>query len=162
MTEAGGETLVYDLSSHHIHHLNSTTAGVWHACDGQRTVDGIAMARGMLTETVQVALIQLAHALLLDGPLDPAVRAAGQSRRRFLKRAVVAGAVAAPALVSITAPHAAAADSGRPAVLSRVVATPTAKGMTGSAVAASAPTRPHFGLSVHSATRPRQAGCSHG
>jgi hypothetical protein len=99
--------LVYDQLTHHIHHLNATTTAVWHACNGERMVDDIATVTGTTEEIVRVALTQLDNASLLAGPLDPAVLHNGQTRRRFLKRAAVAGAAAVPALVSVTAPAAA-------------------------------------------------------
>jgi len=116
-TESGTDVLVYDQRTHHIHHLNPTTTAVWHACDGERSVAGITTVTGAPDELVRLALAQLADAELLAGPLAPAVLPAGQSRRRFLKRA--AGAVAVPVLVSVTAPTAAQAASlcGRQCVL---------------------------------------------
>jgi hypothetical protein len=111
MTEAGGEVLVYDERSHHIHRLNQASAAVWRLCDGRRTVAHVASETGMPVELVQVALGKLADAGLLDGELPAGMRAAGQSRRRFLTKAVVAGGVALPVLVSISAPTAVQAQS---------------------------------------------------
>jgi len=114
MTEAGGEVLVYDEQSHHIHRLNQVSAAVWRHCDGRRTVADLATETGMAAEMVQVALGKLADARLLDGDLPAGVRAAGQSRRSFLKKAAVAGGVALPVLVSISAPTAAQTTSQPP------------------------------------------------
>lgn len=104
-TEADGEVLVYDRSSHHIHHLNVTTARVWHACDGRRSVETIAAEANVTPDTARQALTKLADARLLDGPLPAGAGVAGSSRRSFVKRA---GVAAIPAIVSVTAPLASA------------------------------------------------------
>jgi hypothetical protein len=110
MTEAGGEVLVYDETSHHIHRLNQASATVWRLCDGRRTVAALASESGMTVEMVQVALGKLADARLLDGDLPAGARAAAQSRRSFLRKAAVAG-VAVPVIASVSAPDAAASHS---------------------------------------------------
>jgi hypothetical protein len=110
MTEAGGEVLVYDETSHHIHRLNQASATVWGLCDGRRTVAALASESGMTVEMVQVALGKLADAMLLDGDLPAGARATGQSRRSFLRKAAIAGA-AVPVIASVSAPDAAASHS---------------------------------------------------
>jgi len=115
ITEAADEVLVYDTERHHIHHLNHTSAVIWRLLDGRRTVsDVVREARPQLGGeftglAVQEALTKLDEASLLDGPLADEVRLSGQSRRRLMKRAALAGAVAT--IVSITAPMAASAGS---------------------------------------------------
>jgi hypothetical protein len=108
-SEVGDEVLVYDQDSNHIHRLNETSAAVWRLCDGRRSVTDIALAAGMTDDTVRIALAKLADSNLLDGPLPIELRLTGQSRRKLLKRAVLAGAGAT--IVSVTAPIAAAAQS---------------------------------------------------
>ena len=39
-----GELVVYDPTTHELHHLNASAALVWQHCDGHRTVDDIAAA----------------------------------------------------------------------------------------------------------------------
>lgn len=107
--EVDGEVLVYDQATHHIHHLNETSAAVWRLCDGQRTLAEVARAAGIRPETVQVALGKLADASLLRDELALDLRAPAQSRRAFMKKAAIAGAI--PAIVSVTAPLAAQAAS---------------------------------------------------
>jgi hypothetical protein len=109
-TEVGDQVLVYDLQRHHIHHLNPTSATVWQLCDGRRTVGDLARAAGIDDEAARLAVRQLADADLLDGTLSPEVGSARQSRRRFMKRAAIAG-VAVPVIVSVSAPQAAAQSS---------------------------------------------------
>lgn len=111
MTELKGEVVVYDEDRHHIHQLNVTAAAVWRLCDGQRTVADVARAAALDEEAVRMALRQLDDADLLASPLTTAMRGPGQSRRAFMKKAAVAGAMAVPAIVSVSAPHAAAASS---------------------------------------------------
>ncbi len=118
ITESKDEVLVYDTERHHIHHLNQTSAVVWRLCDGRRTVgDIVRKAQGKLgsdvsDDVVRLALKKLEDANLLDGPLDPAVRGVNHSRRAFLRKAGVAGAIAVPVIVSMSAPAAAGAVSG--------------------------------------------------
>jgi hypothetical protein len=116
-TESKDDVLVYDTQTHHIHHLNQISAAVWRLCDGRRTLDDVtremqASAPGGVGEdVVRLALTKLESANLLDSELDSSLRAYGQSRRKFLRRAAVAGAIAVPVVVSMTAPQAAFAGS---------------------------------------------------
>jgi hypothetical protein len=120
MTESGDEVLVYDQTVQHIHHLNHVAATVWQLCDGQRGVGEIAAAAtsGMSAEVsgdaVKLALRQLDDAKLLDGTLASELRGAQHSRRVFMRRAAMVGAAAVPAVISIAAPSAAAAQTGGP------------------------------------------------
>jgi hypothetical protein len=118
MSEVGTETVVYDTEHHHIHHLNPTSAAVWQLLDGRRTMRELVrdarvrLGADVAEEVVEAAVLQLHDANLLDGALPARLRLTGQSRRRFLKRAVVAGAGAGAAIVSVTAPTAAQTASG--------------------------------------------------
>ncbi len=108
--------LVYDTERHDIHHLNQATAVVWRMLDGRRSLDElIRLARIELGSAVddtavRLALTKLDDANLLDGPLADEVRVSSQSRRKFLKRAAIAGA-AVPLIASITSRSAAASSS---------------------------------------------------
>jgi hypothetical protein len=110
-TTSRDEVLVYDQDRHHIHHLNPTASAVWSQCNGRRTVSEVAQAAGVDEDAVRLALRKLEDANLLDGTLEAGVRGTTHSRRSFMKKAAVAGAIAVPAIVSISAPHAAAAQS---------------------------------------------------
>ncbi len=116
-TEAGEEVLVYDQERHHIHHLNRTSAVIWRLCDGSRSVTAIALAAsgetniGIDETIVRLAIGELADAGLLARPVADTMRGPAQSRRVFMKRAAVAGAIAVPAIVSMTAPAAAGGAS---------------------------------------------------
>ena len=117
MTETATEVLVYDQESHHIHHLNRSSATIWRLCDGERTTADLAAAASrelgtnVSAEMVRVALGKLADASLLDGELPATMRPAISSRRTFMKKAAVAGGIAVPAIVSVTAPTAAGAST---------------------------------------------------
>jgi hypothetical protein len=113
MTEVDGDTLVYDQMTHHIHHLNATTHAVWSLCDGTRTLAVIAQAAGVVLgaevseDVVRLALSQLTAATLLAESLPTEMRPSRSSRRFMLRRLAIAGGVALPALVSVSAPTAA-------------------------------------------------------
>lgn len=114
MTESGTEVLVYDQRVHHIHHLNELAATVWRLCDGNRGVRDIAVAAtdgigsAVSEDAVKLALRKLADADLIEGALAPELR--GTSRRSFMKKAAIAGAVM-PMIASMTATDAAAKTS---------------------------------------------------
>ena len=109
-TETSSEVLIYDMRQHHIHKLNSTTSVVWRLCDGRRTLaEAIEMASDELGSqvdelTFRLALTKLDEADLLAQPLRSVWRTPRLTRRAFLQRTAVAGAIAVPAIVSTTAP----------------------------------------------------------
>jgi hypothetical protein len=100
ISQMDGETLVYDTTRHHIHHLNPLAATVWGLCDGRRTVAVLARDSGLDDTVIGLALRQLADASLLDGALS----------RAFMRKAAIAG-VAVPVIVSVSVPQAAAQSS---------------------------------------------------
>jgi hypothetical protein len=110
-SEVGDEVLVYDQTSHHVHHLNPACASVWQECDGRTAIASIAAGLGLSIDTVQVALGSLARANLLEGSVPSSLVVPGQSRRSFLRKATIAGSVALPAVVSVSAPTAAGTSS---------------------------------------------------
>jgi hypothetical protein len=113
VTETADEVLAYETDRHHIHHLNATTAAVWRQCDGRRDVGEIARLAGeslgapVDEATVRLAVTKLDEAGLLVEPLAADLRVSRMNRRTFMQRAGVAGAIAVPAIVSVTAPAAA-------------------------------------------------------
>jgi len=115
VNEVGDEVLVYDQTTHAIHHLNAASTTVWRGCDGHTPVAGIAMSAGLTEETVRMALAKLADAGLLTTALPAALGGAAQSRRTFMKKVAIAGTI--PAIVSVTAPLAAQAGSAGSIVL---------------------------------------------
>lgn len=122
--ELDGEVLVYDLERHKAHCLNGTSASIWHAIDGVRSVREIG--RGLVDTPEGVdgeaivwhALAQLDQRDLLLTPLpDDAPTASGlaSSRRDLLKKAALVGALslAIPVVRTIVAPDAAQAATCR-------------------------------------------------
>lgn len=117
MSHVGEEVLVYDETTHAIHRLNPTSHLVWSLCDGTRSLPDLAQAASAALGTevtdavVRLALSQLASAKLLDGDLSLVQKEPRQSRRTVLRRLAIAGGVALPVLVSISAPTAVQAQS---------------------------------------------------
>ena len=111
-----GELLVYDLDRHKAHCLNSTTARIWHLCDGKTGATGIAnrlqkeLQVGVDDEVVWVALRRLGKANLLTERVSPPTRLAFRSSRRDLmkKMALVGGLT----IITILSPTAAEAATG--------------------------------------------------
>jgi hypothetical protein len=106
-TETASDLLIYDVERNELHTLNSVAATVWRAADGSRTVMDLALDLALDSRVVEEALGKLSSAELLTGysPVQQSFRST--SRRRMLKTAV-AGAV----IVSVSAPMAAAAQTG--------------------------------------------------
>jgi hypothetical protein len=106
VTETGGELLLYDTEHHHIHRLNSTMAAIWRVLDGEGDIAAVAaLATAATGERIDADAVRLALRLLDDaGLLVTSLPASTRvSRRAFLGRAAAAGAVAMPAIVSVTA-----------------------------------------------------------
>lgn len=117
VTQSASDLLVYDTERGELHHLNQTLAAVWTLCDGQQRLSDLArdtsqsLATAIDEGAIRLALTQLADAHLLAGPLPDEVRVARMSRRSLAKKAAIAGAVVAPALISTTVPTAAQSAS---------------------------------------------------
>ncbi|MDH3493386.1 MAG: PqqD family protein [Acidobacteriota bacterium] len=112
------ETLVYDLESNKAFCLNETSALIWKACDGTRTVSEITdhvnrdlddSANGAL---VEFALDQLLKEGLIEGYESNSHKQSGVSRRSVLKTLGLSTAVALPVVASLIAPPASFAQSG--------------------------------------------------
>ncbi len=114
-TQTNDELLAYDTVDHQIHHLNGFVANVWRACDGSTSIDSMTASvaspdgSNVNRASVEAAIGKLAVAGLLESPAS--WQSATSSRRRFLKQAGVAGAVAVPMIVSVSAPAAAQGGS---------------------------------------------------
>jgi hypothetical protein len=111
LTEAvGRELVVFDADSGEAHCLPPLAAAVFTSCDGHR--DRVALAQAaaeriqevVTPADVDTVLAQLADkALLTIGP-EHSRDATSMSRRGFVRRAAVAGALAVPVIVSVSAP----------------------------------------------------------
>ncbi len=114
--ELEGEVLVYDLERDTALCLNQTAATVWKYCDGERTVDEIAVCVGAALgfeadqQVVWYALDQLSKDHLLEESAVPVENGSGLTRRQLLKRVGVMAA-AVPVVTAITAPTAWAVNS---------------------------------------------------
>ncbi len=107
VTPVGADLVIYDQARHITHHLNPTAARVWQETASTGDAALIASRQQLPIDTVHEALRQLAQADLVTGPVKTPVH----SRRRLLARVAVAG-IAAPVVISLTAPMASAQESG--------------------------------------------------
>ena len=114
--EMKDEVLVYDLERHEARCLNATAANVWQHCDGKTTVADMTaqLARDFNLphdeEIVLLALDQLGRdRLLVEAVKRPASERI--SRRKMMRTAGIAAAVALPLITSIVAPTAVQAGS---------------------------------------------------
>jgi hypothetical protein len=108
------EILLFDPIRQEGHCLNSTAAAVWRLCDGKSNPSQIAEALSrqlsvrVNRQVVDLALEQLAHAHVLEGPEASAKE---YSRRAAIRRIGIAAAIALPLVTSIVAPMPAHAAS---------------------------------------------------
>jgi hypothetical protein len=108
--EVAGETLLYVEETHQASCLNASAARLWALCDGERTVEEIAVEARMDRGVVEHALVHFFQSgLLHESPtrLTPT----NLSRRRVL---MGVGLAAIPIILMVTAPEARAAGSCSP------------------------------------------------
>ena len=114
--ELHDELLVYDLKRDKAHCLNPTAARVWKRCDGKLAVTDMArllekeLKLPANDEIVWLALQQLDKFHLLQEQTMAATARPGLSRRELM-RSIGVSALLLPAIISITAPPAAQAQS---------------------------------------------------
>jgi len=110
--EVDGEVLVYDLENHKAVCLNHTSAIVWQACDGKRTVAEIndLLGKQLQTKTnediVWLALDQLSKEKLIDPPHGLSSKYENVSRRDMMRKIAVGSAIALPIVTGLVAPPA--------------------------------------------------------
>jgi Coenzyme PQQ synthesis protein D (PqqD) len=119
VTELQNEVLLYDLDRDQASCLNATAALVWKFADGESSVEEIAarMAAELKTpvdaRVVWYALDQLGNKHLLQERLTIPAQYTRMTRRDFLVKAGIAGAIVAiPVIISLTAPTPAMAATG--------------------------------------------------
>lgn len=111
--EYDGEVLIYDLESNKAFCLNQTSALVWQACDGKRTIAEITdwLGNHLNSQTnedvVWLALDQLSKENLLEETNVPN-KFEGLKRREVIKKIGLASLVALPVIASLAAPVAGA------------------------------------------------------
>jgi hypothetical protein len=109
------EVLVYDLDRKKAHCLNQTAGLIWNHCDGQTSVEEMAIVLQKHSEhkieedVVWFGLRQLHKASLMEGPLESPDGRVRISRRELVKR--IGLAVSIPLVATIVAPTASAALS---------------------------------------------------
>ena len=104
--EYENEVLVYDLTDHRAMSLNETSARVWRACDGQKSVSDIADEIGNEGITL-LALSELKKAKLVDAKAPELAKFEGMPRREAIKRIGMTSLIALPIIASLAAPTAA-------------------------------------------------------
>jgi len=109
------EVLVYDLDRKKAHCLNQTAALIWNHCDGQTSLEEMAVVLQEQSEVkvdhdvVWYGLDQLRRARLVEESVAMPNGATKVSRRELIRRLGLA--VAVPTVASILAPKASAALS---------------------------------------------------
>ena len=110
--EVDGEILIYDLRADKALCLNKTSALIWQACDGKRTVAEIndLLGKQLNVQTdediVWLALDQLSKERLIDPAVDLENKFEGLSRRQVIKKIGVGSMIALPVVSSLVAPTA--------------------------------------------------------
>ena len=118
ITDLDAEVLIYDKERDKAFCLNETSALVWKYSNGKRNVAEIARAMAnklhspVDEQVVWFALQQLEKDRLMRSDALLPKQAAGISRREFVKKmGMTAVAVTVPAIISMTAPQSAFAQS---------------------------------------------------
>lgn len=104
--ELNGEVLIYDLRSNKAFCLNETSARVWQACDGSRSVSDIARQIGS-DDLVWLALNDLKKEKLVEHDLPTPAKFEGMTRRQVVKHIGLSSLLALPIIAGMTAPAAA-------------------------------------------------------
>lgn len=118
--EIEGEVLIYDLNKNKAFCLNDTSAQVWQACDGTKSVTEISQLISKEQNSpvgedfVWLALDQLKKNDLLSNSVEIVPNFNGMSRREVVKKVGLSTMIAIPFIVSLTAPLAANATSQGP------------------------------------------------
>jgi hypothetical protein len=109
-TESGNELLIFDTRNAELHHLDQLSTLVWRHLDGSHTVSDLVViakseSANVTDESIRLTIAALGNISLLASDIPEMVTGVSQSRRRFLKKAAIAGA-AVPVIASITMPAA--------------------------------------------------------
>jgi hypothetical protein len=115
--ELNGEVLIYDLTDNKAFCLNKTSALVWQACDGHKSVAEISdfishkLSSPVNEDLVWFALDQLKKERLLENGNEIPNQFAGMSRREVVKKVGLGSMIALPIVASLVAPAALQAQS---------------------------------------------------
>ena len=118
--EVDGELLIYDLERNRALCLNQTSAMVWQACDGKRTVADIndLLGKQLKAQTdediVWFALDQLSKEKLIEPPVGLDSKFGGMSRRQVIKKIGLGSMIALPVVAGLVAPTATHAQTLQP------------------------------------------------
>jgi hypothetical protein len=110
--DLNGEVLIYDLKSNKAFCLNETSALVWQACDGTKSVPEISQTIGKKLnepaneDLVWLALDQLKKENLLENGEDVTPNFGGMSRREVIRKVGIGTMIALPLISSLVAPTA--------------------------------------------------------
>jgi hypothetical protein len=115
--EVNGEVLIYDLNNAKAFCLNSTSAVVWQACNGERSITEIndfvseQLNSPVNDDLIWLALDQLKEENLIENKAELKSKFEGLSRREVIRKVAITSLAAIPVLMSITAPVAAQTSS---------------------------------------------------
>ncbi len=115
--ELEGEVLIYDLEKNKAFCLNETSALVWQACDGSRTIANIKDVVGkqlnsqVNEDLIWLALDQLSKESLVEKQTVPVSKFNGISRREVIRKVGLGTMIALPLVTSLVAPLAVHANS---------------------------------------------------
>lgn len=111
------EVMIYDLSDNKAFCLNKTSAVIWQACNGQRSIAEIAEVSGKILnslvaeELVWLALEKLKKDNLLEKDTYIEESYNGLSRREVIRKFGFSSMIALPIISSLVAPTASSAAS---------------------------------------------------
>ena len=104
--ELDGEVLIYDLKANKAFCLNETSARVWQACDGSKTMAEIGKDLGD-EDLAWLALNDLKKEKLIDYKMPTPSKFEGMSRREVIGKIGMGSMLAIPVIAALAAPTAA-------------------------------------------------------
>src|SRR5215213_10389544 len=96
------EILIYDLRENKAHCLNKTSAEIWRACNGSKSMDELAEMYGG-REIVWLAVNEM-HSRHLVEDVDVSTTYSGMTRREVVRKIGLGSMVALPVIASLVAP----------------------------------------------------------
>jgi hypothetical protein len=111
--EICGEYVIYDKTTNKAHRLNPALSWIWQRCDGTNAIHLLAtqFQQDFQADSGKEVVLDGLRQLELCGLLDPTVPIPLSEPVKIDRRAILAGTVIWPTVISVLAPTAAAAKS---------------------------------------------------
>lgn len=113
--ELGKEILIYNLKTNKAYSLNETCSIVYNSCDGKTAFDDLKIKHKFTDDIIYLALDELKKDNLIETDNSIISPFAGMNRREVIRKVGLTSMIALPVILSLVAPTAAMAQSGKKA-----------------------------------------------